>query len=255
MNEQPPLSVRNLTKRYAAGFAVEDVSLDLKAGEIFGLIGVNGAGKTTLIKAMLQLHGMDAGEIRLHGVDARVAESRRDVMYLPEKFTPSPLLTGLEFIRLTLSGYELNALPDEVDAMARELTLDTGALRRVVKGFSKGMGQKLGLMGVLLAKRRLLILDEPMSGLDPAARAELRAALMRYRDAEAGRTIFFSSHLLSDIEAMCDRIGVMHAGRLAFVGTAAEFRARYGRTKDLEAAYMKFLQAAASPKQLTKRPA
>lgn len=250
-----PLSIRHLTKRYAAGFAVQDVSLELKAGEIFGLIGVNGAGKTTMIKAVLQLHGMDEGEIRLHGVDARLAESRRDVMYLPEKFAPSPLLTGLEFIRLTLSGYGLKASMAEVDAMAKELTLDPAALRRVVRGFSKGMGQKLGLMAVLLAKRKLLILDEPMSGLDPAARAELRQALMRYREAEKGRTIFFSSHILSDIESMCDRIGVMHGGLLAFTGTAAEFRAKHGRSKDLEAAYMHFLAHASSPATDKKRKA
>jgi ABC-2 type transport system ATP-binding protein len=220
-----PLLVDALNKRFGKQQALDNVSLSLQPGEIFGLVGLNGAGKTTMIKIILDLLSADSGQVHIFGEPAWNASSRQGLAYLPEKFQPSRYLKGFEYLDLAMSYYKRSLDKDAARAMAAALELDPEKLPLLVKNYSKGMGQKLGLIGAMLCDCPLLLLDEPMSGLDPAARIKLKAVLKAQKD--AGKTLFFSSHILSDIDEICDRIGVIHHGKMLFVGTPAEFKQRH----------------------------
>jgi ABC-2 type transport system ATP-binding protein len=230
----PVLDVKGLTASYGKKRIIEALDLQVVGGEIFGLVGMNGAGKTTMIKAVLGL-GRAWGDIRIFGQPAGPPNSRADLAYLPERFQPSILLKGWEFLELTLAYYGLRVNRDEALSLCADLDLDGTALDRNGRTYSKGMGQKLGLIATLLTKRPFLILDEPMSGLDPRARILLKERLLEFR--RAGNTVFFSSHILSDIEEVCDRVAVMHKGMLVYVGDPAEFVTRFGG-KGLERAFL-----------------
>ena len=157
--------------------------------------------------------------------NAKKPASRANLYYLPEKFMPSNLLKAREFLALSLEYYEMKYDKDRALKLAERLELNPKALDWQVKKCSKGMTQKLGLMGALMAERDLLLLDEPMSGLDPSARVLLKQCLLDYR--AEGRTVFFSSHILADIDEICDRIAVIHDSKLIFLGKPAEFRKTY----------------------------
>ena len=233
-----PLSITDLRKRYGTNLALDGATFALKPGEIFGLIGLNGAGKTTLIKIVLDLISADGGEARLFGHPATDVEARRHLSYMPEKFQPSRYLKGFEYLDLSLSYYGQKLNQAAARRMAAQLDLDPDVLPARVGTYSKGMGQKLGLVGAFLIHAPLLILDEPMSGLDPRARIRLKEAMLEAR--KAGRTLFFSSHILSDIDEICDRVGVIHEGRQRFVGTPAEYKKQAGE-KVLEKAFLEVI--------------
>ncbi len=236
-----PIEIGGLAASYGDRRIFADLSLSVRPGEIFGLIGLNGVGKTTLIKCLLGLLQGAKGELALNGLAAGSVACRRTFAYLPEKFLPSPLLRGWEFMSLTLSYYGLKLDRPRAEALARRLDFDPAALLRPGRGYSKGMGQKLGLIGTLLTGLPLLILDEPMSGLDPRARIRLKDCLLEYR--ADGKTVFFSSHILADIEEICDRIAILHQGRLIYVGKPADLVARHGGA-NLERAFLQAIEAA-----------
>ncbi len=240
MTQAPaPLAVEGVSTSYGKRQILNQVSFSLVAGECFGLIGLNGIGKTTLIRSILALRSA-AGKITFFGEPNAVAKSRRHLVYLPEKFQPSPQLYGWEYLSIHLDYFGQSVDKDKARDMARGLDLDPVALDRKVKTYSKGMGQKLGLVGTLLVDAPLLILDEPMSGLDPRARVMLKDRLMEARN--AGRTIFFSSHILADIEEICDRIGILHAGKIIYLGKANEFMSTM-QASSLERAFLAALEA------------
>ncbi len=231
-----PLSVTGIHKKYGDHVVLDDVSLELNAGEIFGLIGLNGVGKTTLIKIMLDLAKADAGTIHLSGEASTDVSSRRHISYLPEKFQPSRYLRGFEYLSLSLSYYGKKLDRAEAEAMAIALDLDPKALARKVGSYSKGMGQKLGLVGAFLIDQPFLVLDEPMSGLDPRARIHLKQMMLKMK--AAGKTLFFSSHILADLDEICDRVGVIHATKLSYIGTPSGMRESYKETS-LEKAFLR----------------
>jgi ABC-2 type transport system ATP-binding protein len=240
-----PVTITNITKKYGNKAVLDDVSLSLEKGKIFGLIGLNGVGKTTLIKILLDLLKADSGTIQIFGESHLDAKSRRNLCYLPEKFMPSPYLKGHEFLSLTSAYYHRSYSKEQGEEKAIALDLKPEALAQKVSRYSKGMGQKLGLISTLLSETPLLILDEPMSGLDPKARIYLKRALQAYRD--KGHTIFFSSHILADMEQICDRIAVLHEGKILFNGTPAAFKKTYhakGRT--LEETFLAALEGEAA---------
>lgn len=231
-----PLSVRSVHKNFKNKHVLKNVSLEVQKGEIYGLIGVNGVGKTTLIKIILDLLRSDKGEMEFFGQNVHSPDSRKNIAYLPEKFYPSPFLKGKEFLSLSLSYYGKELDIKEAKQKAKALDLDPAVLEHRVGKYSKGMGQKLGLLSMFLAKTPLLILDEPMSGLDPNARIRLKKMLKEYKD--EGNTIFFSSHILADIEEICDRMAVMHNGNLIYEGDSSNFLKKY-KEKNLEMAFLK----------------
>jgi ABC-2 type transport system ATP-binding protein len=233
-----PLSLAGVSTSYGKRLILDDISFSLNTGECFGLVGLNGIGKTTMIRSILALRNA-AGRIEFFGELNTIAHSRRHIVYLPEKFQPSPQLYGWEYLSIHLDYFSQKVDRERARAIAAGLDLDPTALDRKVRTYSKGMGQKLGLVGTLLANAPLMILDEPMSGLDPRARVMLKDRLMEARS--AGRTIFFSSHILADIEEICNRIGILHARRLIYLGKPDEFVRGTGQPT-LERAFLAALE-------------
>jgi ABC-2 type transport system ATP-binding protein len=234
----------NIVKRYGTQSVLEDVSLSVAAGEYVGLVGVNGAGKTTLIKSLLDFGTIDAGSISIFGVAHTRPESRTRLAYLPERFLPPHYLNGREFLRYMANLHGVDYNEARVGRMLQTLDLDDAVLAKPVRQFSKGMAQKLGLAACFLSDKDLLVLDEPMSGLDPKARALLKAYLLELKG--QGRTLFFSTHMLADVEQLCDRIAILHHGKLRFSGSPAECCATYS-VPSLEQAYMACISTAETP--------
>jgi ABC-2 type transport system ATP-binding protein len=215
------LSFVGVSKRYRSGDfwrplkaqALDDVSFELVKGEVFGLVGLNGAGKSTLMKTAVGLLQPDAGAVRLFGRDPRESEARRNLGYLPELPYFPGYLSAVEV--LTYYG-RLHRLP-EAPLKARVLhVLEQVGLAAAafdpIRRYSKGMQQRVGLAQTLLHDPELLFLDEPMSGLDPLGMKEMRDIILAQR--AAGKTVFFNSHVLLEVERICDRVGIMHHGRL-----------------------------------------
>jgi ABC-2 type transport system ATP-binding protein len=215
-----------------------DISLAIEAGECYGLIGLNGAGKTTLIKTLLGLRQPLRGSITMFGsVQGQHAHKNR-LAYLPEKFDPPAFLTGLEFIRFSLSLYKKKLSIDKAKEWAALFGLDDKALTQRVSTYSKGMRQKIGLMATMLTDVDLLILDEPMSGLDPRARAQVKDAIAAYQ--RSGKTVLICSHILSDLDELCAHIGIIHRGHLAYNGTPQDLRTQTGKD-NLERAFLSII--------------
>ncbi len=229
-----PLAISGVSAAYGKKPVFTDVSFSVRPAEVFGLVGLNGAGKTTLIRSILNLREA-SGTISLFGEPNNEARARRNLVYLPERFHPPLQLRGFEYLSILLDYFDQRLDKAVAKDVAAKLDLDPSALERLVRTYSKGMGQKLGLAGSFLVNAPLMILDEPMSGLDPRARVLLKDRLMEAR--AAGRSIFFSSHILSDIEEICDRIGILHGGRIIFLGTPAAFIGKYA-APSLERAFL-----------------
>lgn len=231
----PALQIEQLSKRYGKLQVLQSLSLTVQSGECFGLVGMNGAGKTTLIKCLLDFCSLDAGQIQIFDIPHRETRARKPVAFLPENFLPPHALTGRDFLRYMTALREQTFVAEKALAICAALDFDSEALKRSARSYSKGMAQKLGLAACFLSPAEFLVLDEPMSGLDPKARALLKRQLSLAK--ETGKTIFFSSHVLADIEEMCDRMAILHEGKLAFIGTPAECRRNY-QTQTLEEAYL-----------------
>lgn len=242
-DQSVPLRVETISKSYGTQLVLDGISFDLKPGEIFGLVGLNGAGKTTLIKILLDLAEANSGRASIFGEPCNTVKARERISYLPEKFSPSRYLKGDEYLSLALSYYGKKLDKDAARQLARDLDLNPDVLSRKVGGYSKGMGQKLGLIGAFMVDQPFMILDEPMSGLDPRARIALKEVMLRAR--KEGKTLFFSSHILSDIDEICDRIGIIHNSKLVYLGTAAEFKPTFAEAT-LERAFLKAIGEDAS---------
>jgi ABC-2 type transport system ATP-binding protein len=214
----PPISTINLCKHFRGKGgrriqALTDLSLDVAPGEVFGFLGPNGAGKSTTIKLLLGLIRPTSGEAHLFGVAAGNPASRRRVGYLPENPAFYDFLTAREYLRFvgTTFGMPTDVLRSESTRILELLDL-TAAADRPMRGYSKGMVQRLGLAQTLLHNPDLYILDEPMSGLDPIGRALVKEIILDLR--KQGKTVFFSTHVTADAERVCDRIGVIVGGML-----------------------------------------
>lgn len=230
--------VNNVAAGYGQGNVVSGLSFSVQPGKTFGLIGLNGVGKTTLIKIMLGLLEASEGNVELFGRSPSDAESKASLAYLPEKFEPPAFLSGLEFVKFSLNLYKRPFDREDVLKAADRIGLDRKALSRRVNTYSKGMRQKTGLMGTWLTGCPLLILDEPMSGLDPRARAQVKDELLACK--EKGMTVFLSSHILSDMDEICDHVAVIHDGRQVFTGTPTEMKEQAGQDY-LERAFLKII--------------
>ena len=233
------LLIDNVSVAYSGVTVIHDINLEVKSGEVFGLMGLNGAGKTTLIKAILGLREQDSGDIQVFGQPKNSKESKARMSYLPEKFEPPWFLTGMEFLKFSLQLYGQNFDKEEIIATAEALSLDTSALKRRMNTYSKGMRQKLGLMGTMLTGCSLFILDEPMSGLDPMARASVKKMIddIKHED----RTIFLSSHILADMDEICDRVALMNDGVIQFIGTPDALK-KETKSDNLEQAFLHFIE-------------
>jgi len=200
---------------------LKDLSFEVHPGEIFGFIGTNGAGKTTTIKLLLGLLFPDAGRIRLCGEDPSRPEARRRVGFLPENPYFHDYLTGWEFLdfHARLHGFRQPERRRRVGELLERVGLKNRA-DRALRLYSKGMLQRIGLAQALLHDPDVVILDEPMSGLDPIGRRDVRDLILELKG--RGRTVFFSTHILSDTETICDRVGMLVRGRLAAIGSVED---------------------------------
>ncbi len=241
ITQPAPSAIRidGVTANYGFGNVIEDITFDVETGETFGLIGLNGVGKTTLIKIILGLMEASKGKISLFGQETPAPASKAKIAYLPEKFEPPFFLSGLEFIRFSLELYQRPFDENAVLAAADRIALSRAALRRRVNTYSKGMRQKTGLMGTWLTECPLLILDEPMSGLDPRARVLVKDEIVACR--KRGITVFLSSHILADMDEICGRVGVIHDGALKFLGTPADLKEKTQKD-NLERAFLKIIE-------------
>lgn len=234
------LRFRRVSKRHPEQAVLDGFDLQVRQDECFALVGLNGAGKTTCIKSLLYFDEIDEGSISIFGVDHRVRTARSRLAYLPESFVPPYHHTGRQFLAYATRLYGERWEAAELEGLCRAFDLAPAALARPVRTLSKGMAQKLGLVGCLASRRELLVLDEPMTGLDPRARVFVKRHLRTLR--ETGRTVFFSTHMLFDVQEICDRMGVLHRGRLHFVGTPAECCRRFGAS-NLEEAFLACIEA------------
>ncbi len=235
----PVLSVSDVTIAYEKTDVVFGADFSIESGEMFGLVGLNGAGKTTLIKTILGLHSARAGDVRIFGSDNMQVSARRNVVYLPERFDPPWFLSGMEFVKFSLSLYKQPFNEEEVYKAADKLALDRAALKRRVQTYSKGMRQKLGLIGTVLTRCKFIVLDEPMSGLDPLARTLVKDMLLEIKDKD--QTILICSHILADLDEICGRIAVIHEGAIEFLGTPSALKTQTG-VDVLERAFLQFIQ-------------
>lgn len=204
--------------------AVQGLSLSVANGEVFGCIGPNGAGKSTTIKLLLDLIRPDRGKISINGLPSSDDASRARVGYLPESPYIYDFLTAREYLVYAgqLSGMSLPVIRSRSDELLNKLKLDQSAGRRV-SGYSKGMQQRTAIAAALIHDPDLVVLDEPMSGLDPLGRKLIFDLIAELKD--QGKTVFISSHVLTDIERLCDRVGIIVQGKLCYEGRVGELSA------------------------------
>ncbi len=224
----PAIQIHELTKDYPVGFwrkrpyrALDRLTLDVQPGEVFGFLGPNGAGKTTTLKLLMQLVYPTAGEARILGRPVGDLEVRRRIGYLPENPYFYDNLTAEELLGYFAALFDLPSAGRKARVSALLDEVGLGAERRMqLRKYSKGMVQRVGIAQALVNDPDVVFLDEPMSGLDPLGRRDIRALILRLRD--AGKTVFFSSHILSDAETLCSRVAIVAGGRLAASGRLTE---------------------------------
>ncbi|MGU9951971.1 MAG: ABC transporter ATP-binding protein [Gammaproteobacteria bacterium WSBS_2016_MAG_OTU1] len=229
------LEVHNLNKSYYGTEVLRGINFSVDQKEFFGFAGVNGAGKSTFLKCMLDFCHYESGDIRLFGVSSKQRIARARIAFLPERFIPPYYLTGEQFLKFMMKMRDTSYSRTAAEEMLKNLDLDQTALNKPVRSFSKGMTQKLGLAACFLAKRDMYFLDEPMSGLDPKARVLVKRQFKKLAD--DGATLFFTSHMLADIEEICTRMCVLHGGKIRYIGTPPKMREEFGGNS-LEEAYL-----------------
>ena len=228
--EGPAIAARGLTKRYDGTVAVDNLHLTIDRGEVFGLLGPNGAGKTTTILMLLGLTEPTSGSVRIAGLDPtrQALEVKRRVGYLPDSVGFYGNLTGRQNLRYTA---RLNRIPeDEAERRISSLLEEVGLAERAddpVSAYSRGMLQRLGIADALVKDPEVVILDEPTIGIDPEGVAQM-LDLIRRISTQRGVTVLLSSHLLGQVQAICDRIGIFVGGRLIACGTIDELAAAHG---------------------------
>jgi ABC-2 type transport system ATP-binding protein len=235
------VEIENLTKDYETGFwrkkkvrALEGLTLNVSAGQIFGFLGGNGAGKTTTIKILMRLLFPTAGSARILGSDISDVKTHSRIGYCPENPYFYDYLTARELMDYfgELFGFDTAARKQKTGELLTAVGLDEKDWNKQLRKFSKGMLQRVGLAQSLINDPEIVFLDEPMSGLDPIGRREVRELIAGLR--EKGTTVFMSTHILSDIEALCDEVAILRKGRLAATGNLDELLTQSGEQQSFE---------------------
>ena len=224
----PAIEILNLSKEYPFGFlhlkkkkSLEDLSMQVETGEVFGFLGPNGAGKSTTIKLLMRIIFPTSGTARILGKSIDDVSMHQDIGYLPEQPYFYDYLTAAEVLDYFARFHNLSSVDRQarVSKLLKKVGLDT-AKKIQLRKYSKGMLQRVGLAQAILHDPKVVVLDEPMSGLDPLGRREVYDIIMELK--REGRTVLFSTHILSDAETLCDRVGVIVGGKLRGVGTPGE---------------------------------
>ena len=229
---------KSFKKSFSKRKALNALDLVIEEGEVFGFLGPNGAGKSTTIKILMDFIKADEGQILVKGIPSSEPAARRLIGYLPENPCFYDHLTAAEllnFVGIT-AGMGKKKIQQRTEQLLDDLKL-SHVTHQAIRTYSKGMTQRIGLAMAMMHNPDILILDEPMSGLDPLGRRLVADIIQENK--QSGKTIFFSSHILSDIERLCDRIGILHQGHLLFSGALNEFTFDEG---DLEEAFVNLIQ-------------
>ncbi len=235
------VEITNLTKDYEVGFfkkkkvrALDDLSLQVEKGEIFGFLGANGAGKTTTIKLLMRLMFPTSGTARILGEDIASVKMHHCIGYCPENPYFYDYLTARELLDYFAELFSISKAERKprIENLLRRVGLDEKDWNKQLRKFSKGMMQRVGLAQALVNNPEIVFLDEPMSGLDPVGRREIREMIAELRD--KGTTVFMSTHILSDIEALCDRVAILRNGKLAATGKLDELLSQSGEAQVFE---------------------
>src|SRR5690242_11041967 len=223
--------------RQADKVALVGLDLEVLAGEVFGFLGPNGAGKTTTMNVLLGFVPPTSGAASLFGIDVRQPIARQRIGYLPELTYYYKFLTAEELLRFyaRIFGLPRDQADKRIDQLLKLVELE-GARKRQIKTYSKGMQQRAGLAQALVNDPDLLILDEPTSGLDPLGRIQVRSIIQRLKD--KGKTVFFSSHELGEVESVCDRVAIMNQGELKAEGRVADL---VGQKQNLEQVFLSII--------------
>jgi len=232
------ISLNKVTKCFGRTTAVSDLTLEVRAGELFAFLGPNGAGKTTTIKMIAGLLRPDAGSVYVNGIPVATdgLTARTQLAYIPDQPFLYDKLTGREFLTFVGQMYQVPSavIADRINRLARRLEINF--LDQLTEGYSHGMRQKVALAGALLHDPKVVVIDEPMVGLDPRTVRTVKDVFVEL--ARAGSTVFVSTHTLAVAEAIADRIGIIHHGRLVVVGTLAEIRESSRNHGSLEDAFL-----------------
>jgi ABC-2 type transport system ATP-binding protein len=238
---QNVIEIENLTKDYETGFwrkrkvrALDDLSLTVKSGQIFGFLGGNGAGKTTTIKILMRLLFPTGGTARIVGHNISDTEMHRVIGYCPENPYFYDYLTARELMEYfgELFGFDHSRRKKRSEELLSQVGLEEMSWNKQLRTFSKGMLQRVGLAQSLINEPEIVFLDEPMSGLDPIGRREVRELIAGLRD--KGTTVFMSTHILSDIEALCDEVAILRGGKLAATGNLEDLLTSSGEKRGFE---------------------
>lgn len=238
------IEIKNLSKSYKKGKKVIDnLNLEIKDGEIFGFLGPNGAGKTTTIKMITGILGIDEGDILIDGksIIKNPIEAKKSFGFVPDNPDMFLKLKGIEYLNFIADVYEI---PTEeriakIDELSKKFEMQT-VLNNKMQSYSHGMRQKMIIMGVLLHNPKNLILDEPMTGLDPKSSFDLKQIMREHT--KKNNTVFFSTHILEVAEKLCDRVGIINKGKLIFVGTYEEMKKEFRKNVSLEELFMEITE-------------
>lgn len=236
--EQLRVEYRSRELRQGNKVALAGLDLTVRAGEVFGFLGPNGAGKTTTMNVLLGFVPPTRGTARLFGIDVRQPIARQRIGYLPELTYYYKFLSAEELLRFYAKIFGLGRAEADrrIDELLKLVELEH-ARKRPIKSYSKGMQQRVGLAQALINNPDLLVLDEPTSGLDPLGRMKVREIIQRLKN--EGKTVFFSSHELGEVETVCDRVAIIHQGELKIVGRVDEIKKAHHAT--LEQAFLEII--------------
>ena len=238
------IELKNVSKSYTKeNLIIKNINLKIKNGEIFGFIGPNGVGKTTTIKMITGILDIDEGDILIdnYSISKNPIEAKKNIGYVPDNPDMFLKLKGIEYLNFIADIYEIDEIKRK-EAIERYGTIFEikDSLNLKIEAYSHGMRQKIAIIGALLHNPQNLIIDEPMTGLDPKATYELKN-IMRER-ANNNKTIFFSTHILDVAEKICDRIGIINKGQILFVGTIEEMKEKFKDNKSLEELFMEIIK-------------
>ena len=237
------IEIKNISKSYIKGDKIIDnLNLEVKNGEILGFIGPNGAGKTTVIKMMTGILEIDAGDILIDGksIQNEPYEAKKHIGFTPDNPDMFLNLKGIEYLNFIADIYQVGEEREHIiRELAQKFEIET-ALHEKIESYSHGMRQKIVIIGVLLHNPKNWILDEPITGLDPKAIYDLK--IMMKEHAKKGNVVFFSTHILEVAENLCDRVAIIHKGKILFLGTIGELKNKMKENTSLEELFMEIIK-------------